>query len=348
MNVKCFSISDSHQKELLGSAIVPEIISLNFLSVGSDEAYDLLFYSPDLERTNTGGLTTTVIQQYVHLEYGGWWCSGLNALTLEDSMWGCLKPNSPRQSAEKKIIKYEHPYHLPTEVFCLKVGSHQWGQIAKKAGADCPALLTIAKDQIPSLFWQWVKDNPSIPILITEGAKKAASLLSHGYAAIGLPGIYGGYRTPKNENKEPTGEPRYLIPQLEAFCQEGREFVFAFDNDKKESTIKAVKTAIAKTGELIEAKGCKVSVMVWFFDVKGIDDLITKYQETNLDNIFSKRIALSEYCPQFPLIKAEDLPPLKEALSLLLEQDISPIEELDKLAQIKGLYRRLYAPVDVE
>ncbi|MFM6202318.1 MAG: DUF3854 domain-containing protein, partial [Dolichospermum sp.] len=42
-------------------------------------------------------------------------------------------------------------------------------------------------------FWEWVKDHPQIPVTITEGAKKAAALLSCGIVAIGLPGINNGY-----------------------------------------------------------------------------------------------------------------------------------------------------------
>jgi hypothetical protein len=40
-------------------------------------------------------------------------------------------------------------------------------------------------------FWQWVLANPKVEICYTEGVKKAAALLSLGFAAIGLPGIWG-------------------------------------------------------------------------------------------------------------------------------------------------------------
>ncbi|MFM7713157.1 MAG: DUF3854 domain-containing protein, partial [Microcystis sp.] len=88
-------------------------------------------------------------------------------------------------------------------------------------------------------FWAWVIENPSIALLITEGAKKAGALLSAGYLPIALPGIFNGFRQEKDSWGNAIGLP-YLIPQLEAFCQSGREIVFAFDQDKKPKTIRNV------------------------------------------------------------------------------------------------------------
>ena len=42
-------------------------------------------------------------------------------------------------------------------------------------------------------FWAWEKEN-NIPITLIEGAKKAGALLSAGWAAIALSGVYNGYR----------------------------------------------------------------------------------------------------------------------------------------------------------
>ncbi|MFM7790693.1 MAG: DUF3854 domain-containing protein, partial [Microcystis panniformis] len=112
-------------------------------------------------------------------------------------------------------------------------------------------------------FWAWVLENPSIALLITEGAKKAGALLTAGYAAIALPGIYSGFRQDKAWGNA-IGLP-YLIPQLEAFCQSGREIVFAFDQDTKPKTIRNVRTAIERTGKLLGYRGCKVSVVSWFY-----------------------------------------------------------------------------------
>jgi hypothetical protein len=108
---------------------------------------------------------------------------------------------------------------MPTEIFKLRVTRHVWRLIATKAKVQFSDLKAIANEDISRAFWQWVKDNPTVPILITEGAKKTASLLSHGYVAVGLPGIYSGYRS-----KDGEGNPlikKELIPQFEPFTPQG-------------------------------------------------------------------------------------------------------------------------------
>jgi hypothetical protein len=143
-------------------------------------------------------------------------------------------------------------------------------------------------------FWQWVLDNPSIALLITEGAKKAGSLLTAGYVAIALPGIYSGYRQHKDDYGKAIGLP-VLIPQLLQFCGGGREISFFFDQDSKPKTIENVRRAIEKTGKLLGYQGCKVSVARWSSDHKGIDDLIAAKGEDDLDQVFSDRISLDHF-----------------------------------------------------
>lgn len=296
-------VRPQHWQEWVNSGIAPEIIEANLKSL--DNAYGWLLYSEKLPRRNDGRLSQGILTQYRHLEQGGWYCSGLDAITLEDSQWGCFKPDQPRLSQEGKLIKYEHPPKTSTEAFCLKITRHQWRQIAQKAGLECPDLEHIPNQEIAQSFWQWVKNNPAVPIIITEGAKKTASLLSYGYAALGLPGIYSGYRSKDSEGIELVH--KQLIPQLETFCQQGREFVFCFDNDNKPTTKHNVRKAIANTGCLMELQGCKVTVMTWAGLAKGIDDVIVGNGETSLDRIYSARQSLeahklSEFTDLTPLI----------------------------------------------
>ena len=143
-------------------------------------------------------------------------------------------------------------------------------------------------------FWQWVIERPSIDLLITEGAKKAGSLLSAGYAAIALPGIFNGYRQEKDSLGNAIGMPR-LIPQLLPFSGGGREIAFFFDQDIKAGTIKNVRRAIERTGHLLGSRGCKVSVARWPSEFKGIDDFIASQGGEALDQIFSERISLDAY-----------------------------------------------------
>ena len=104
-------------------------------------------------------------------------------------------------------------------------------------------------------------------------SKKAGALLTAGYAAIALPGVWNGRRQPKDEAGQVTSLP-YLIPELQLFATEGRTVCFAFDCDPKPRTIAHVSAAIAKTGELFARQGCQVHVVRWAEPEKGCDDLI--------------------------------------------------------------------------
>ncbi|MFS0520030.1 hypothetical protein ACEYW6_35815, partial [Nostoc sp. UIC 10607] len=88
-------IEGQHYQEFINSAINPEIAALNFKSL-SGAGYDYLLYSPKISRRNDGRIRDGDMRRYAHLADGGWWCSGINIITGEDSDWGCFKPNTPR------------------------------------------------------------------------------------------------------------------------------------------------------------------------------------------------------------------------------------------------------------
>ena len=153
-------------------------------------------------------------------------------------------------------------------------------------------------------FWRWTLKTPEMPLLITEGAKKAGSLLTAGYAAIALPGVYNGYRQPKDEQGNKIGKPK-LIPQLEAFTGAGREVVFVFDSDTKPKTVANVRKAILTTGKLLQQQGCQVSVITWSYPEKGIDDLMAARGAECFHALYNDRISLEE----FELLELLDLSP---------------------------------------
>jgi Domain of unknown function (DUF3854) len=145
-------------------------------------------------------------------------------------------------------------------------------------------------NQVDTGFWQWIIET-NIAITIVEGAKKAAALLSAGYVAIGLPGIFGGYRS----KIDGVDAPQYLIPQLKVFTQQEREFSICFDNDTNPKTIATVRTAIDKTGKLLERKRCQVSVVSWQQPYKGVDDLIYNLGEETYHQTFTERQSLDSW-----------------------------------------------------
>lgn len=136
-------------------------------------------------------------------------------------------------------------------------------------------------------FWKWVEETTGIPITATEGAKKAGSLLTAGYCAIGLPGIWMGIRSPKDTQGNKTGNTR-LIPALDRFAVPGREFQFAYDQDTKPKTVQQVSLAITATAWQLKKKESAVSILQWSPKLgKGIDDVIARHGYTTLDDLYN-------------------------------------------------------------
>ena len=274
----------SHWQEWGESAIDSEIAALNFKSLSGNAAFDYLLYSDKISRRNDGRLRDGDMRRYAHLDNGGWWCSGIDILTCLDSLWGCLKSNTPRTDADNsKAIKYEHPPKVDTEIFALRIPTRIWELIGRRYDVALPENY----QSLPyGYFWRWVKENTQISVIICEGAKKAAAILSCGYVAIGIPGVWGGCRQPKDEYGQNSGAP-YLIPQLEVFAQPGRRIHFCFDSDVKRTTVRSVNSAITKTAKLFSWRGCEVRVMRWHSVLgKGVDDVIAACGRDQLDTIY--------------------------------------------------------------
>ncbi|BAZ47254.1 hypothetical protein NIES4102_43000 (plasmid) [Chondrocystis sp. NIES-4102] len=291
-----------YQELQCGSGIHPDIIKLNFFHLEGNTALDRLFISDKLKRINTGAVSYNFLKRYRHIEAGGWWVSGIDVLNnYYDDLWGQFKPTNPRLSADKgKIIKYEGPPKHPTGIIALKVSRRIWHAVARLNNIKLflsPLALRLSSRATPISFWSWVVNNPEVPLIITEGAKKAAALISAGYAAIALPGIFNGYRQPKDEFGRHTGLAK-LIPQLQVFATPGRKVYFAFDRDTKASTIANVKCAIAKTGKLFVLAGVDVKVIRWPETAKGVDDLIVRHGAKAFHQAYSQALSLSTWLVQ--------------------------------------------------
>lgn len=267
------SLHPKHFQELTeDSGINRDIACLNFISLAGDTACDYLFISDRIPRTNTGQVSSWWMRRYAHVASGGWWCSGRDPLNNWQLMeWGCYKPNYPQQDKNGKLIKYEHPPSTPTRIFCLIVPLHVWQQISWRYGVPLPEKIVMTEAGEALGFWQWVIEQ-QIPLILCEGAKKAAALLTQGYAAIALPGINSGYRVIRDTQGKMIS--RMLIPDLLPFTQGRRTFYICFDYETQPKTFKAVNNAIAQLGELLEEKGCSVQIIRLPGVEKGVDDFI--------------------------------------------------------------------------
>ncbi|MBD2731606.1 DUF3854 domain-containing protein, partial [Nostoc sp. FACHB-892] len=262
---------------LTGSAIHPALIERNFFHIEGETIYDYLFISNKIPRKNAGRVTDAYIRQYQHLLLGGTWIQSLDPFNNWQAMeWGRIKPNFPRIDWEKgKPVKYESPPKTPNRVTYFDVANPIWDKVAKryliKRYHSLLALRLL--DQLnPLIFWEWVKQHPEIPIILCEGEKKAACLLSLGFVAIALPGIWNG-RVGKQDFDE------RLHPDLVPMAQAGRKFIILFDYETSSKTRWSVFQATVRTAKAIESAGCFCEVALLPGPEKGVDDFVVSRSE---------------------------------------------------------------------
>ena len=154
----------------------------------------------------------------------GWWVSGLDLKTMKPHVFGQFKPKTPIQSPkDEKPAKY----------------------LTRKNGYDAIALQHPDED-----YWQRVIDDPSIPIALDEGTKKAGMLMTLGFVALALCGVWMGL---KKGGKE-------LVNNLALLAVQGRPITIVFDADL---AFKAgVQQALKTLATVLENKGCIVSVAI--------------------------------------------------------------------------------------
>ncbi|MTJ47656.1 plasmid replication protein, CyRepA1 family [Dolichospermum sp. UHCC 0259] len=291
------SLHPQHLEELVkNSGINLDLILLNFKSLQGINVYEYLLISDQLPRTNTGMIRNAWLHRYNHVIEGGWWCSGLDPLNNWHGMeWGCFKPDQPRQNQKGKSIKYEHPPSTPTRIFCLRIPLQIWQQVGQRYNLNLPENITINHDGEAEGFWEWVIKN-KIAIVICEGVKKAASLLSQGYVAIAIPGINSGYRVIKDEFGKVTR--RQLIPDLAAFTNTKRDFYICFDFETQAKKIAAVNNAISQLGYLFQQQNCPVKVVELPGKEKGVDEFIIAKGATAFDKTYRQSLDLDIYIAQ--------------------------------------------------
>lgn len=258
-----------HVQEWLDSGVDPGIIALNvetLTDTAANDYSDSLF--PIAERLNW---KITRFGQKTRSNLRGWWVSGIDPLNNWQRMeWGRFKPDAatPVMDREKgKPAKYLSPSLGigSSRLILLDVPQHIWDKVARRYNipiADDDSLRD-GKAERSLGFWHWVWKH-NIPVILTEGEKKAGCLLTQGYAAIALPGIFNGYRK----------DTKRLIPELAHFATADRSVYICFDYETKPKTIKDINLATTKLGKLLNRAGCVVNVISLPGPQKGVDDFI--------------------------------------------------------------------------
>lgn len=166
----------------------------------------------------------------------------------------------------RSLQKGKKPYQAPvangSRAFLPPIPLEVRKRISDRYGVEVPTERS---------FWDWLENHPGIPIIYTEGGKKALSLLSLGYVAIALYGVNSGYRSKDEWGNKTTP---YLISDVARFVGDGRQSILAFDEDEKPETKRRVDIALSRFGGLLSAGG-EVKVVQWDgAKGKGADDLI--------------------------------------------------------------------------
>ena len=292
------SINPDHLTEWEQSGVDRELTKLNVFSLSGLSVYDYLLYAlPEKDRRNDGRLRDQIFKRYQHLEHGGWYIAGVDPDNnwIDVMAWGRFKPDRPRTGGDGKLVKYESPPKTTNRVTYFRIPPCIWNQIASRYGIKryhSPLALRLTARKQPVNFWQWVKSHPEIPIILTEGEKKAGALLSQGYAAISLPGIWGG------RNSKEIDPAQKLHDDLLPLAQAGRTFIPLFDYDRKQSTRENVYKAILATGKVIEDAGANCKVALLPGPEKGVDDFIAAKGDSasgHLGRIINNAHTLEDY-----------------------------------------------------
>lgn len=258
-----------------GSACHPDLAAANLQSLAGADVLQALA-GDRLEQL--GGWSQQLVTASVRsllrplepvAEGGGWWCSGLDPLADWAPMaWGCFKPDHPRWDGERgRARKYEHPIRVAARSFWLRVPATVARLVARRWHLQLPAAVAADADGSAGAFWRWWASEPRLPLLLTEGAKKAAALLSAGVPAAALPGIWNG------APRDPSTDRPALLRDLAGVPLAGRRCWVLFDWSDSKQGRRDVAKASRRLGRLLQGAGAaEVLVGACPGPAKGADD----------------------------------------------------------------------------
>ncbi len=266
--------------------------------------------------------------EYNHV--GGWICESLNLETGKSGGYGQFKPYTVWNRLDKDPAKYiTYPAGKPWDCIFLRIDQKTWDKIAARYGVEIKDsdIDTIRYDRG---FWLWVLKHPELPIILTEGAKKAGALLSNGYIAICLPGVWGWKVKDVEE----------FVPAMVKFTEQPRKFILCFDADIVEKY--QVYDALKRCGQKLTATGATVTVLRWEKEQgKGCDDFILKNGIPKWEEVVENEWTFESYIDQ--LEKIYGAPPASKPKAVKKEKDKEARGERSRFLEVLACVKQAYA-----
>lgn len=162
------------------------------------------------------------------------------SLRVDGSTWGYqYRPDTPRTDGKGREVKYETP-------------------VGQRNGID-----------IPPGVGEKVGD-PSVPLFITEGTKKADCAAERGLCCVALPGVWSW------RGKNGTGG-KVAVPDWNDIALNDRRVILAFDGDVARKP--SVRQALSALADYLRSKGANVEYLhLPDTDAKtGLDDYLVEH-----------------------------------------------------------------------
>jgi len=180
--------------------------------------------------------------------------AGLIFRNADGTLWQ-VKRGIGRDNRNGRTGRYLAPSGIGNAIYTPALPSSIVAKICERHGLD-----TTAQTEIERVgFWQWVLEHPELPIVVTEGGKKALAALSQGYIAIALYGCRCGHS-------------EALQPYLH-----DRKIVAALDRDTSDKARKAVAIGHYSLNSAAREQNADLTIAHWQPEQgKGLDDLVAQ------------------------------------------------------------------------
>jgi P4 family phage/plasmid primase-like protien len=298
-----------HITEWQKSGISDELIEINLISIQGNAVYEAVFDFTEPDRRNDGRLRDKDLKRYEDPAKGGWIFYTIDVATGQKSDFFQFKPDEPhhyieKDSGKEKIIKYETPKgaRASEQVLALKITEQTWQKIGERCGIAPSCRIDLTKYDVTVQYYQWLKDNPSIPLFITEGVKKVGCLLSMGYCAVAVTGWSLLCQ------KDDQAKMRRLNPQLEILCQNRQTIFFTMDCDEKKKAQKDVTRAVKQATGCIKVQDVETQVLEVKWNPeqgKGVDDFVTLNGTEEFHKLVKKAKPISPISPEHGFIESD-------------------------------------------